>query len=287
MKKRFLAAALLAAASFTAVFAQDYPIHLQRQLKPGDEFKISVSGRQIQDTTVTMDGAQQPEVKNEISAQLDAVEEVLAVDAKGKETKISLTVGKFTITAPDRKPGEALPAGTVIFCSVVDNKQVYEIKGNPVSALFGNFLDLVVDLSQGEPSKDEGFGTAEKKKKGESWDLNGAVVKKTLESAGGCQFDNITGKATLDDVTGDAMKITVHFTGDAKLPVPEGFSLDQASLDATYKETFPIDPLKYQTGDFEDIAIRFTAHSTTPSGQKVVAKTTMEKTMTRSITPPN
>ena len=191
---------------------------------------------------------------------------------------------QLTFIATGRSAAAVLPKGTVITCSVVDKKQVYEIDGKPVPPPTALALDMVVDLSEGEPSKDDDFGTPDKKKQGDTWDLNAASVKKALEISGsGYQFDNIAGKATLVEVAPDSMKVSVHFASSVKFPVPQGFTLDQGSIDAGYTENLPTDASRYLTGDSEDIIITFTAISAAPSTQKIVAKTTVEKTMTRKI----
>ncbi len=144
----------------------------------------------------------------------------------------------------------------------------------------------MIDLSQNDPTNDEVFGTKEHKKKGDSWDLNGDAVKKALESGEDkVTFSNITGKATLDDVADGVMKVSIHFTGSMKSPLPEGLTLDTATVDETIKESCPVDATKYETDDLQEATIVSTAHPTTPGKQKVVVKSTITKSMARKFGP--
>ena len=268
------------------VFAQEYEVRLQRPLAAGDAQEMAVTGRQMRGTIVSVNGVDQKNVRLDAEARLEAGEIVTGVDANGKETRIKLVVEKFTYTATGHPLMQVLPKGTVISCSVADKKQIYTIAGKPATPDVEKALDMVVDLGTGEPSKDEDFGTTEKKKKGDTWDLNGAAIKKALESSSnGYEFDHIEGKATLMDVTADTAIYAVRFRGDVKMPVPQGFTLDEASIDATYRLACPVDPLKYQGTDFEDILIYFTCHSAEQSARPVVMKSMLEKTMTRTFTP--
>lgn len=286
MNSKFLpfALALLLA---PAVFAQDYPIHLVRPLKAGDQEKISVTAKTSQSTTQSLDGAPPQEQKLEGVSQLDGTEKVIAVDANGKETNISLTVDKFTQTIGSAT-SEVVPGGTVIACSVADKKQVYTIDGKPVDAAVAQALDMVVDLSHGQHTDDEIFGTTDRKKKGDSWDANAAIATSDLKaSGGGAEFTDIAVKTTLDDVADDALKISARITGKIKPPLPPEITVDDSTFDAKWAGTFPTDTTKYKPDELQEMVITFSAHADGPSGQKVVIKSTVDQSVTRKTTPVN
>ncbi|HWB60695.1 MAG TPA: hypothetical protein VG733_14465 [Chthoniobacteraceae bacterium] len=267
--------------------AQDYTVRLQRALNPGDEMQVFLMGRKTQSTVITVNGAKQKEARMELNAQLDGTEKVLAVDGNGKETKTEITVRRMTFAVNGGAPLEILLKGTVISCWVDGKKQVYFVDGKAVSADVAKVLDMVVDLSEGEPSKDEDFGATEQKKKGDTWDVNATAVKRALENGDSSyEFDHIAGKVSLDDVTDAGMKVSARFTGNVKLLPPPGFTIDKGTIDAAYTQLLPPETSKYQTGDSEEIVITFTAVPLTPGDKgKSVAKTTLEKSLTRNFAP--
>ena len=284
MKIRFIAIAFVLL-SVSAALAQDYPIRLARPLKAGDEENLSVTAKMSQSMSQAMGDAPAQEQKEEMTIQYDGVEKVEAVDANGKETQASLTVDKFTQTASGTTTDIA-PKGTVIGCSIVDKKQTYEIDGKAVEPALAQALDLLMQLSTGAPTDDEIFGTKEAKKKGDSWDINTALAKAALEgSNGGMQFSDLAGKTTVDDVTGDAMKITAHLTGKAKPPLPANLTLDDSALDATFQGTYPLDTAKYQPEDSQQLKLTYSAHADIPFGGKMVVKFVMEQSVERKTTP--
>src|SRR4029077_12630445 len=72
-------------------FAQDYEIRIHRPFHEGDKYKLSVHSHDSQDFSVTRDGEVDRSSKSEITAELEAVVTVLAVD-NGKPVKESVAV---------------------------------------------------------------------------------------------------------------------------------------------------------------------------------------------------
>ncbi len=166
-----------------------------------------------------------------------------------KRQKTSLIVEKFTMTT-NGATADAEPKGTVIHSSVVDRKDVHEIDGKAVDRTVAQALDMVVSLSHGAPTDDEILGTKDRKKKGDSWDVNAGKARAAMESsADGAEISNITGKTTLADVTGDSLEITAHLTGSVKPPLPPSVTVDQGSMEVDFAGAFPIDPAKCQSKD--------------------------------------
>jgi len=287
MKAKFLPLAFVTLLS-TAAFAQDYAIKLHRPEKAGNEYKLSVTAKQSQAMDMAVNGVSQKNQKKEIEAQFDGTEKILEVDAKGKETKVTLTVEKFTVTT-DGASSEALPKGAVVTASMgADKKPAYEVDGKAVDPSAAQALSLVVELSKGGPTDDELFGTTDRKKKGESWTPDPAMIQKSLtETADGAVVGDVNAKFTFDDVTGDAMTVNGHVTGSVKPPLPPSFTVDQSSMDVTLKGIFPVDVNKIPPAESdESMTFSFTAHTDAPSGEKVVMKMTMSQSATRKVTAP-
>ena len=269
-----------------ALFAQDYAIRLARPLKPGDELKLSVTAKMAQTTTQAVNDGAPQERKQEVSVQFDGTEKVIAVDANGKETKVTLTADKFTQTVGGGDPTDVVPKGTVIDCAVVDAKPDFQIDGKPAEHAVSQAASMVVDLSHGQHTDDEVFGAKEHKKKGDSWDMNTDLAKADLgNSAAGAEFSDLTGKTTLDDVTGDTMKVTAHMTGKLKPPLPPALTIDDTSFEVTFTGVFPVDINKCQLEQTQALSMTFSAHADAPSGGKVIIKSTVNQSVTRKTTP--
>ena len=282
MKAKFLPFAL-ALFLAPALLAQDYEIRLTRALEDGDELKLSVAAKMAIVTSQTVGDAAPKEQKQDMDVQFDGMEKVIAVDAHGRETKATLTVDKFTVTAAGSTVDIA-PKGTVISGAITDGKAGFQIDGKDVEPQVAQALAMVIQLSNGGPTDDEIFGTKDKKKKGDSWDINADVAKKSFaDASAGMEMPDLSGKTTINDDAGDALKISAAITGKVKPPLPPIVTLDDSSLTATFTGTFPKDVTKYSPEESQVLAISFSAHADTPNG-KVVVKTTMNQSMTRTAT---
>lgn len=288
MKALLLPVSLLTLLS-TAAFAQDYAIKLHRSEKPGNEYKASLTGKEAKQMTLTVDGAVQKDQKSETLVQFDGTEKVLEVSAIGKQTKLALTVEKFTSTT-NGTASDVFPKGTVITATRDSaGKKAYEIDGKPVtdpSAV--QALGLVVAISRNQTLTDDDiFGTPDRKKKGDSWDINAAKAKEDFEKAGdGAEIDNLAGKFTLDDVQGDTMIVSSHITGGLKPPLPPMFTIDQSAFDMTLKGLLPVDPTQNAPSDGTvNMSFNFSAHGDGPSGKKIEVKVSATMTMEQKLLP--
>jgi hypothetical protein len=271
MKIKFLPFAL-AMLLAPAVFAQDYEIKLTRPKKAGEEYNLQVTGKQYKDTTTTSNGAVVQNEKADTSIQCSGVLKIIEVDAKGQETKTAFTIDKFTKTE-DGKDSEVLPKGTVITSSQA-GKAVHMVNDQPVDPSASELLNMVIELSKGEKADDDTvFGAKERKKKGDSWDVNGDEAMKSFEETGdGVKPGNFAGKTTLEDVTGDTLKITSHFTTNFQPPLPPIFTVDSSSLEASMSGLFPIDATKCRPEESTKLAFSFAAHANMPTGEKIEIK---------------
>lgn len=283
MRIKNLPFAFLLLLAAPALFAQDYAIRLTRPLKPGDQIKLSVTGKQSQSTTQSIGDAAPKEQKQEIAVQLDGVEKVIEVDASGRETKMTITVDKFTLTQGGNT-SDVVPKGSVITCSADGKKSVYEIDGKAADPDVAQALDMVVQLAHGDPTDDEVLGTKEHKKKGDSWDINTDLAKTSLAAQmSGAELSDLSGKTTLDDVAGDNLKISSEMKARVKPPLPPQFTVDDSTLEAKYDGTFPIDTAKPPVEESQVATLSFTAHTDSPQG-KVVVKSTVVQSQTVTTT---
>lgn len=283
MKALLLPVSLLTLLS-TAAFAQDYAIKLHRPDKVGETYKISSTGKQSQAMNMTVNGTPQKNDNKSIEVQFEGTEKIVEVSASGEATKEVVTVDKLTMATGGAAATDVLPKGTVINASVADKKQSYEVDGKPVSPEAAQALDMVVSLDKdnGATTDDDIFGTSEKKKKGDSWDINVEKAKANFQAqADGAELNEVTGKTTLVDVTGDMMSLSAQITGKPKAPLPPMFTVDQTALKATFTASLPVDVTKSAPREeSESLTMSFAAHADAPSGEKVAMKVEMSQSMT-------
>ena len=121
--------------------------------------------------TPIIDGQKQPSDVTGFTADVVAVQEVLAVDERGEATKLRLTVNKCIIESKDGHT-ETIPAGTVITGTLRGGETLFEIKDAKLSATASKVFALLFDLDEGDITSDDVFGTKERKKPGDSWPIN-------------------------------------------------------------------------------------------------------------------
>lgn len=285
MKALLLPVSLLTLLS-SAAFGQDYTIKISRPQKVGDTCKTTVDGKQSQATDVTVNGAPQKSENKAMEVQFEGTEKVVEVGANGNATKETVTVDKFSATPAGGAASDLLPKGTVVNASVEGKKQVYEVDGKPVSPDVAQALDMAISLEKGNATDDEIFGTTEKKKKGDTWDINVEKAKADFQKQTEMEISDMTGKVTLVDVTGDTMTFSAKITGTVKPPLPPVFTIDQAATEATINGTLPVDVTKnLPAQETQALSVNFAAHADAPSGEKIVMKAVVSQSVTRKSVP--
>ncbi|HWB60694.1 MAG TPA: hypothetical protein VG733_14460 [Chthoniobacteraceae bacterium] len=283
MKKHLIPFALVVTLLAPAVLAQDYEIHIVRPMKVGQEFKLSVTGKMTTDSSKAMGDAPAEADKEVISVQLDGVEKIVEVDEHSQETKVTVTVDKLSMTA-NGETKELAPKGTVITCFAQAKKTAYQIDGKDVDPDVAKALRMVVEvMSHDGPTNDEVFGTKERKKKGDSWDINADLAKNFFAGQTGMEVNDFSGKNSLEDVSADSMKLSAEIKGKIKPPLPPQITVDDSSLEIKTSGQFPLDTTKPETEDSMSVNFSFSAHADTPQGKlviKVSADQSKEVTMT-------
>lgn len=287
MKAPAFTISLLAFLSST-LFAQDYAIKLHRPEKAGNEYHYSVSVLSTNAMVLTVNGAVKKSDQQEMQAQFKGLVKILEINAAGNPKKVALTVEKFTIMEKGAI-SEALPPGTVIIGSVVANqKELYQVKGKPVEKNVADALRHIAGLDKLDAGGDEDeiFGTHDRKKKGDSWDIDGEkLVKSTQRTDGTSRFLSATGKATLEDVTGDSMTVSEHATAAIANFAPN-LAMDQNAFDGTSAVTLPLDATKSVPFTEKDrTSINYAAHGQNAAGDVAVLKISGSDVTNKIITP--
>jgi len=228
--------------------AADYQIKLIRPAKVGAEYKVAVAAEQAM-KNVTKEGDKVvKEEANKMSVDFAAAVKVVEVDKNGEPSKVSMTVDKCVVKigAAEQSP---IAKGTVVVGSVKNNHDVFEVGGKAVDPDAAEILAMVVSLGKGGTSDDETFGAKDRKKVGDKWDVNAAAFAKGGEESGiAVSKDDVKGTVTLVKAETMGTVDCLDIQGDVTvgkivppMPIPPGFKVEKAALQAHLGGKFPVD----------------------------------------------
>ena len=178
----------------------DYAIQLTRPAAVGQKRLVSGSVQTDDRTTGGPSGAR-PENQQQVSTlHFIVATEVQAVSARGNVQRAVLYVRRLTkesggISAELAKPGEAITA------RLEGHERVVEMQGARVAPDLQDALAALVPLrADDEPTDDDLFGTATRRRVGESWPVHADAFARM--SSGGVTFDprQVAGTVTLAGV---------------------------------------------------------------------------------------
>ena len=228
-----------------SLLAQDYEIRLHRPLVVGEKYHLSVSGRSAR-TEVAKSGDKI--FKNDaqkFSVECECAVTVLAVDDKGKPSKLSLQVEKLSRT-DDAGSKELLSKGDVVTVSMKDDTEVSEMEGHRLPLPAQEAIAVILPLDPNGPTDDELFGTNERKKPGDHWDANtDLMVRDMLRRRAMARKEDLSGTATLEKVVNVGKTECLQVSGSmdcAKYSpsVPPGVKVEKGFLKIGFSEKLPV-----------------------------------------------
>jgi hypothetical protein len=178
---------------------KDYEICLSRPLTVGQEYRFSATGRISNRTTLKIAGQSLNPENQEFSVECEAAAKVLAVNAQGEATQLSLSQVKCVRTDGSEKKS-LLPDGAVVVAEAKADQDVFTVNGAPPAQEAQAALDLVINLGKGKSSDDEVFGTRQRQKVGDRWPVNAEAAAKDIQKIAKVAKDDITGSVTLEKV---------------------------------------------------------------------------------------
>jgi hypothetical protein len=232
--------------------AEDFSIKLSHPSKVGDRTLVTGSYQADEETVVTV-GAKENRQKKHAIYRFAVIQKVVAVGARGNCMRAVLAVQKLTREA-EGATTELLKSGDVISVRLEDGHQVWEMGGAPLAAEVKEALDALVDTNaDDEPTDDEVFGTAGRRRVGDSWPVDAKLVASQLSRRGmPVSAKNVTGTATLagtrsvQGVPCLEVRLDVELR-DVKLPLPDlpaGVVLAPLTLHLTGRKVLPVDGVR-------------------------------------------
>lgn len=162
----------------------EYSIKLAHPAKVGERTRIHGT-RQIDNSmAMTIAGKEKRDEKHALY-HIDAVQQVMAVGAKGNVTQAELVVRELAREAEDGTTTALLEPGKVISIHRQDGENVWELGGKPLDPELREVLTDVDGVSgDDDPSNDEVFGTARPRHVGDTWQADGDLVVRQLGRRG-------------------------------------------------------------------------------------------------------
>ena len=274
------------AASAASAGAADYAIKLDVPAKVGDKADLVASGSKKQQAATTVAGAA-PIVRSEaFDYQLEGLIETLAVDAKGRETKVSLTVAKATRTDAGQTV-DIVPAGTVV--RIESNGGGITITVTPSNVIVPIEAVAVFEAAglvntSGGAGNDEIFGTGSRQKVGASWDMNVAAGTKDISAALNAGVVGLGGKTTLnkafkvDGVECLELTMTASLGVTSMAALPPSSKVEKSEFKMTSTIVVPADAsaAPVTQSDTTKMTNALTVKGATPDGKEVTVQASGE-----------
>jgi hypothetical protein len=206
--------------------AEDFSIKFSRPSKVGERTLLTGTYQADEDTVVTVAGRENRQEKHAIY-RFAVIHKVLAIGAKGNPSRVALAVQKLTREA-DGATTEVLKAGDVISVRLEGHEEVWELGGAALADELKEALDSIVEVTaDDDPTDDDVFGTARRRRIGDSWPVDARLLADQLRRKGlPVTAKDVTGTATLagtKSVQGVPcldVRLNIELR-DVKLPIPD------------------------------------------------------------------
>ena len=227
------------------LLAQDYAIKLHRPQAVGLKYHLSASGRSTR-TQVLKSGdkiLQNESVK--FAVECECAVTVLAVDDKGKPSKLSLQIEKLTRT-DDAGAKELVSKGGIVTVSMKDEVEVSEMDDRRLPLPAQEAITVILPLDPNGPTDDELFGTTARKKPGDHWDVNtDLMAKDLLRRRATAGTADLSGTVTLEKVarvgTTECLQISGSVDCSKYIPaVPSEVKVEKGFLKISFSEKLPV-----------------------------------------------
>jgi hypothetical protein len=231
-----------------ATLSQDYAVRLARPAVAGQK-RLAVGSLETDDHLAgTRSGVPSDQRQASIIRYVVATE-ILEVSARGNAQRATLTVRRLTKESGGAKLELAKP-GEVVTARLAGRERVFEMQGARLAPDLQQALGAAVPLrADDEPTDDDLFGTAQRRRVGESWPANGGLFARY--GASNLTFDpkDVAGTVTLEGVkpVHGVPCLEVRWKLDARHgsfkpgSLPEGFIGTTTSMSVAGSTVVPVD----------------------------------------------
>jgi hypothetical protein len=244
-----LAAAATLVVVAAAAPAPDYTVRLARPAAAGEK-RLAVGSLETDDhLSGTRGGAPSDQRQTSVIRYVVATE-ILEVSGRGNARRAALTVRRLTKESGGVQVELAKP-GEVVTARMAGRERIFEMQGARLASDLQQALGVAVPLrADDEPTDDDLFGTAQRRRVGESWPANAELFARY--GASSLTFDpkDVAGTVTLaaaKPVHGVPC-LEVRWKLDARGgafkagSLPEGFTGKTSSMSVAGSALVPVDP---------------------------------------------
>src|ERR1051325_7813788 len=123
---------------------KEYDIRIHRPDKVGMKFDVAITSALKREVTTVVDGRATRDPEDVFAIELKAVAEIVEVDDKGRDLKVTYVIEKC-VKAAGEKDEEILPKGKVLTASIGENGKdtVYTLADGKLTEEQKEALDLV------------------------------------------------------------------------------------------------------------------------------------------------
>lgn len=292
-----LSAFVVTALAFIFVFssmllAQEYAIRLSREGKSGEKYRLSTTGRHAETMTVFVGDVAVNEKNDQFSVELVSSLTVIETDENGRSIRQALGIEKCLITTGGiTKP--LLPPGIVVIATTEGKRTVLKINDLPVDPMTAKALSVVIPSYVSGLSDDDVFGTREKKRIGDTWEINADLAARSLKEEFNVSTNkgDVKGASTLEGAVKGAQEGYLIVSAwlnvdDFSLPLPEGVKIQNGQVRSLFSGKFPINEARAPLGVSAKMMMSFTAIGPPdPKTPQMLIQGAMERSLTRELAP--
>ncbi|NOY75526.1 MAG: hypothetical protein GXP32_07010 [Kiritimatiellaeota bacterium] len=243
--KELIAGMLVAFA--LSVFAEDFAIRLTERDKVGDRSEFTQTAEVEESMSITMGGNPIKQDEKSYTAKFAGISKVLKIDKldRGIEYEIIADTLEKRLKGATKSVA-ILPKGAKIHVAKKGKKQIYLVDGRPASKDVASLLGIFISLPNSKVTDDDIFGTKERKKVGDTWEINSDLAKKDF-SRRGMKIENLTGKTKLEKmfiVNGVKYLVVAANmkTGKFTMPLPPFLKTTRSVISADFSGEVPAIP---------------------------------------------
>ena len=264
-----------------------FEVRLDRAQRPGDRGKVSTVVRSRRATVVTEGDRIVRREDEDREVDLEAIVEVLGVDAAGAPRSLAYTVQHLIVQTPAGRT-EVLPGGWLVSADRGGGKVTLR-SANPLPAEALKALDEILSPLPSESTDDEVFGTREPRYVGAIWPVNAALAARELA---GMHLDvppeAVRGESQLVGLVEVAGQVCLDVAGGSSIRDPRLIDVpgaESAKLRSTYRTLLPVDGTSPAIDATLRVDLDVTAHVALGPGREGRMTTTSHQEKRRRFMP--
>ncbi len=261
--------------------AKTYAVHFGRESRVGERLHFVKDHASDMITKITRDGAPIPDQhdkREKHTLHYDAVSTVVAVDTKGRSTRLRYDVKDLT------SDGQRLPASIIELTRHAKEKDAdIIVDGSPTSEDVRKALHSLLKLGLDGASDDEIFGPKTPQAIGAHWAIDEPLAIASFKDDG-VDVSTIKGEVWLDGTTNidGAECLSVHATLDMrgmKIPdLPPGSVMEEGHATAQMSAVLPLDGRVGRAVDHLTTKLLFRIRVPAPQGSPMIVSVEAKET---------